>query len=101
MIAKIVRVLRTPYSERFVLQEKAGGDLAALDLHYFADGKVAGTLIIFDHAKISDESIPTILKKIDEELLPDVSIADGNLTFTVVQGRVVGSFVPHPHESNK
>jgi hypothetical protein len=55
MLGKIIRVLRTPYSERFLLQEKTGREFAALDLHYLHHGKIAGTLILFDNVGVSDD----------------------------------------------
>src|SRR5947208_2700116 len=98
MIAKITRVLRTPHSERFLLQDKSGQDFAALDLHYLLNGKVDGTMILFENAGASEDMIPDILKRIDENLLPEVRIEDGNLTFTVVKGHIIGNYVPHSHE---
>jgi hypothetical protein len=88
------RIVRTPHSERFVLSRPEGGDFAALELHYLPEGTVAGTLILFEEAKIPDDRVPEILKRIDEELLPEVSIEERSLSFTVVVGRVLGSFVP-------
>ncbi len=92
IIHKLIRALRTPHSERFLLQMTEGTDSAALDLHYFPDGKVAATLVLFPDARIADEKLPELLKEIDQDLLPDASVAHGNLTFTVVRGQVVGSF---------
>ena len=93
MIAKFVRLLRTASSERFLVQTAAGQDAAALDIHYLADSRVAGTLCLFDDSGISESQIPDVLQQIDEVLLPDVSFKDRNLSFTVVAGRVVGSFM--------
>lgn len=92
MIAKFVRLLRTASSERFLVQTAAGKDTAALDIHYVADGRVAGTLCLFEDSGIAESQIPELLEQIDEALLPDVSFKDRNLSFTVVLGRVVGSF---------
>ena len=87
----VLRVLRTPHSERFILA--AGGkDFAALELHYLTGNKVDGTLIVFDEAMVPEDQVPAILEKIDDQLLPDVAVADLNLTFTVVYGRVLGAF---------
>lgn len=94
MIHKLIRALRTNSSERFLLQNAAGADFAALDLHYLPDGKISGTLILFENAGVSESQIPTLLKEIDEDLLPDASIEEGNLSFTVVTGRVIGHFEP-------
>lgn len=92
MINKLIRVLRTPSSERFLLQLTSGIDGAALELHYLPSGTVSGTLIVFPDAKLSDDRIPELLKEIDEDLLPGASVDHGNLTFVVVRGDVVGSF---------
>lgn len=92
MIAKFLRLLRTSSSERFLVQDEAGKDAAALDIHYLADGRVAGTLCVFDDSGISESQIPEVLQEIDEVLLPDVSFKDRKLSFTVVLGRVAGSF---------
>lgn len=98
MIGKITRVVRTPYSERFVLQDSNQKDFGALDLHYTASGKVTGTLILFGNVREAEQQVPEILKSIDEILLPDVSIADGNLSFTVIKGEVIGNFRPEPDQ---
>jgi len=93
----LTRTLRTPSSERFILHSDSGKDVAALDLHYLDQGRVAGTLIILDSSAISENKVPEALREIDEKLLPDASIEDGKVSFTVVSGHVVGNFVPHPH----
>jgi hypothetical protein len=68
------------------------GDDAALDLHYLADGTVAGTLIILDKQYAAKELIASIVEEIDRTLLPSVSVTEGNLSFTVVKGSVIGTF---------
>ncbi len=83
MINKIIRVLRTPYSERYLLQNSASADFAALDLHYQSNGKIEGTLILFDTQKYTEGETSEILRRIDEELLPEVKIEEGRLSFTV------------------
>jgi hypothetical protein len=88
------RVLRTASSERFMVRRDEAA-IAALELHYLASGKVDGTLIVFEEAKVNAEQIPEMLQEIDRRLLPDVSVAEGNLLFTVVVGKVHGSFEPH------
>jgi hypothetical protein len=88
---KLLRVLRSPHSERFLLKDERG-DFAALDLHYLTSGKVDGTLIIFDGAGASEADVPAILSQVDEELLPHVGERHENLSFTVVIGRVLGAF---------
>ena len=94
---EFMRVIRTPHSERFLLRRDKQ-DQAALDLHYLAGGRVDGTLIVFEGQGISDGQIADVLSRIDEMLLPDVSIAERNLSFTVVVGRVLGAFVPEKVE---
>ncbi len=92
------RTLRTASSERFLAVSEAGGNLgpevAAVDLHYLADGTVAGTVILLEGVgeEWSDERIPDLLASFDEDFLPDVDLAKGNLTYTVVRGRVLGSY---------
>jgi hypothetical protein len=88
---RFVRTLRTTTSERFLLQEANAVDCAALDLHYLENGHVAGTLIVLND-RFKEHDIPEILTEIDEALLPQVSLDEGNLTFTVVRGEVIGSF---------
>lgn len=87
----VVRILRTPYSERFVLQ-KDSQDVAGVDLHYLTDGTVAGTVSIFHDSGISEKDVNDVLVFIDEVLLPEVSIAEGNIHFTVIIGQVLGNF---------
>ncbi len=94
MQINIVRLLRTPHSERFILQ-KDTKDAAVLELHYMSDGKVSGTLIIFEGDGIKEKDVPALLTHIDEVLLPEVSIRENNLSFTVVIGKVIGSFTPY------
>ena len=85
------RTLRTASSERF-LALRDGKDLAAVDLHYLANGTVAGTVIILKGSGIKDEDIPTMLSALDDEFLPDVDLEHGNLTYTVVLGEVLGNW---------
>ncbi len=98
---KLIRTFRTMTSERFLVQKKEGQDSAAVDLHYLADGHVAGTVFLFEHAGIEDAEVPQFLHHIDEALLPWVSLEDRTLTFTVVRGHVVGDFQPDKGESGK
>ena len=90
------RTVRTESSERFLLQSDSGHDSAALELHYLGDHRVVGTLIILDERVFPESKVPELLKEIDEKLLPDVSMEEGQLSFTVVAGHVVGTFFPHP-----
>lgn len=87
----ITRTLRTPHSERFLLSEE-GADFAALDIHFLVDGRVNATLTLFETAKVSEQDLPSLLSELDDRLLPDVSVADSNLIFTVVRGTVIGAF---------
>ena len=91
---KLIRTFRTMTSERFLVQKKEGEDSAAIDLHYLADGHVAGTVFLFEHAGIEDAQVPEFLRHIDETLLPWVHLKDHTLTFTVVRGHVLGDFHP-------
>lgn len=68
------------------------GDFAALDLHYLPDATVQGTVVILDGSGFLEEEIPELLQHIDEILLPEVRLDHKNLTFTVVAGRILGSF---------
>lgn len=85
------RTLRTPSSERFLAQQN-GLDIAAVDLHYLPGGSVAGTVIVLDTAQLPEAHIEKLLRTLDEDLLPDVDLAMGTLTYTVVVGRVLGNY---------
>jgi len=89
----VTRVLRTPHSERFVLL-RHNQEFAALELHYLLNGTVAGTVIIYQDAQLQESEIPSLLTQIDDRLLPEVDISEHNLFFTVVVGKVLGSFQP-------
>lgn len=93
MKIEFVRTLRTPYSERFLLVKNAI-DVGALDIHYRLDGTAAATLTILEDSTIPDSELPTLLTKIDEVLFPEISVVEKNLFFTVVRGRVIGTFLP-------
>lgn len=98
MAPQFIRILRTPSSERYLVQLPAGTDAGALELHFLADGHVAGTLILFEETRLSEQAVAELLKEIDDVLLPDVSLEDKNLSFTVVVGSVMGTFVPEHQE---
>ena len=83
------RTLRTSSSERFLALHQ-GQDAAAADLHYLANGTIAGTVIILKNSGIKDEDIPALLSALDDEFLPHVDLSHGNLTYTVVRGEVIG-----------
>ena len=87
------RTLHTPNSERF-LAVRDGADVAALDLHYLADGHVVGTVILLNSAGWQDSEVPALLASFDEDFLPGVDLESGNLTFTVVRGELIGNFEP-------
>lgn len=70
-------------------------DVAALEIHYLDDGTVQATLIAFD-GMIEESQISELLVHVDEVLLPDVSLDDKKLVFTVVTGRVLGAFEATP-----
>ncbi|MEI8106977.1 MAG: hypothetical protein WCI46_04105 [Verrucomicrobiota bacterium] len=89
------RTLRTPSSERFLAQ-RSGEDVAAVDLHYLANGTVAGTVILLKTAQWKEEDVPNLLKSLDEDFLPDVDLAHGNLTYTVVIGEIFGNWEAEP-----
>jgi hypothetical protein len=85
------RTLRTPTSERF-LAMRDGQEVAAVDLHYLANGTVSGTVILLKHIGWKEEDIPKILASLDEDFLPDVDLAHGTLTHTVVIGELMGNY---------
>jgi len=85
------RTLRTSSSERF-LAVRDGKDVAAVDLHYLANGTVSGTVILLKEAGWQDADIPTLLRSLDEDFLPDVDLERGTLSYTVVVGQIVGNW---------
>jgi hypothetical protein len=93
------RTLRTASSERF-LAFRDGAEIAAVDLHYLANGTVAGTFILLKAACWKEADIQALLSSFDGDFLPDVDLARGTLTYTVVIGDVVGNYeatdTPHP-----
>ena len=86
-----IRTLRTPSSERFLALRDAI-EVAAVDLHYLSTGTVSGTVILLKSANWRDEDIQPLLSSLDEDLLPDVDLARGTLTYTVVIGEIVGNY---------
>lgn len=85
------RALRTLTSERF-LATRGSGDIASVDLHYLQSGKVVGTIFLFKSAGWKEDDVPAILRSLDEDMLPDVDLTSGSLTYTVVHGDVWGNF---------
>jgi hypothetical protein len=71
------RTLRTASSERFLAQ-RGGDDVAAVDLHYLANGTIAGTVIILKgsglpHAHFSALNMPkkgAVTQKIQRDVIP-------------------------------
>jgi hypothetical protein len=85
------RTLRTPSSERFLAMHQ-GKEAAAVDLHYLPQGTIAGTVIILKQSGIKEEEIPLLLSSLDDEFLPDVDLSQGNLSYTVVMGELLGNW---------
>lgn len=85
------RTLRTASSERFVAR-RDGRDVAAVEIHYLPNGSAAGTVIVLEEAGITEDEIPALLGSLDEDMLPDVDLSRGTLTYTVVVGRIVGNY---------
>lgn len=95
---RFVRLFRTESSERFIAQIDEL-DIAAIDLHFLANGQVAGTVVIIS-TEVSDSSVAALLKRIDDDLLPERSIESGSVSFAVVRGTLVGNFVPESEAVN-
>lgn len=90
------RTLRTQSSERF-LAFRDQKEVAAVDLHYLANGHVSGTLILLRDANWKESDVPTLLASLDDNFLPDVDLSLGTLTYTVVMGEVLGNYeASHP-----
>ena len=85
------RTLRTASSERF-LALRDGQDVAAVDLHHLGNGTVAGTVVLLESAGWKENDVPALLQSLDEDFLPDVDLDHGNLTYTVVLGKVLGNY---------
>lgn len=85
------RTLRTSSSER-LLATRDNQDVAAVDLHYLANGTVSGTVIVLKEAGWKEADIPRLLQSLDEAFLPEVDLSSGTLTFTVVMGELLGNF---------
>ena len=85
------RTLRTTSSERFLAFRDAA-EVAAVDLHDLANATVTGTVILLKSADWKDADIQLLLSSLDEDFLPDVDLAHGTLTYTVVKGEVLGNY---------
>ncbi|MEY3231399.1 MAG: hypothetical protein RL689_1488 [Planctomycetota bacterium] len=88
-----IRTLRTPHSERYLIRTP-DTDTAALDIHFRPRGGADATLVIFEQAQLPEEAIPGLLTAIDEVVLPDMTLAGKDISFTVVIGRVLGAYTP-------
>lgn len=89
-----LRLLRTQSSERYIIRRRES-DIASLEIHYLPNGTVQASLVAFE-GMIEESDIPDLLVHIDEALLPEVSLDDRKLVFTVVVGRVLGAFEATP-----
>jgi hypothetical protein len=85
------RTLRTQSSERFLAQRN-DEDVAAIDLHYLANGSVAGTVVLLKSSGLKESHLQELLSAFDDEFLPDVDLEQGNLTYTVVTGEWLGNW---------
>jgi len=92
MNIEYVRAFRTPSSERFFLRS-FGVEFGCLELHYLMNGTVQALLVLYEDIAKPTEDIGAILKHIDDVLLPEVSLDDLKLLYSVFTGRAVGSFV--------
>ncbi|TAE77084.1 MAG: hypothetical protein EAZ65_00730 [Verrucomicrobia bacterium] len=85
------RTLRTASSERF-LALRDGTEVAAIDLHYLANGSVAGTVILLKSSGLRESDLQELLSAFDDEFLPDVDLDHGDLVYSVVIGEWLGNF---------
>ncbi len=86
------RTLRTITSSERFLAQREGWDAAAVDLHYLANGTVAGTVILLKEAGWNESNVPGLLGSLDEDFLPEVDLDLGNLSYTFVIGEVLGKY---------
>ena len=61
-------------------------------MHYLANGTVAGTVILLKSANLKEANIQPLLASLDEDFLPDVDLAHGTLTYTVVIAELLGNY---------
>jgi len=89
-----VRTLRTSSSERFLVQdiEKPDVDIAAIDVHHLDNQVVTATVIVLVNEYSNDRFLNSLIETVDTRLLPMACLNDGDLSFTVVKGQVVGQF---------
>lgn len=69
-----------------------------MDLHYLPQGTISGTVIVLKSSGIKEEEIPLLLSSLDDEFLPDVDLSEGNLSYTVVVGELLGNWQAEPAE---
>lgn len=92
MPIKFIRMFRTASSEQYLLHDPQGEDVGLFDLHFLADGTVAGSLFLLKDKVDGEAEIRQIMDQIDQELVPAASIEEANLKFTVTQGELIGTF---------
>jgi hypothetical protein len=85
------RILRTPSSERFA-DLRDGKDLAPVDFYHLANDTAAGSVIFLKDSSLNESSIELLLSSLDDEFLPDIDLAHGNLSYTFVRGEVLGNW---------
>ncbi len=90
------RVLRTASSERYLAFDDAK-QVGMVDLHFLPGGSVHGTVVLLPREDGSDagwteEQIPDLLASLDEDQLPTADMADGNFSYTVVSGTIIGRY---------
>ena len=93
------RTLRTASSECF-LATREGKDVAAVDLHYLANGTVSGTVILLKNAGWKEDDIPKLLQALDEDFLPDVDLGHGSSPkpLSWPKSLAIRKPLPPPHE---
>lgn len=60
--------------------------------HYLPRGTATGTVILLRDAGWKEDDLPRLLRSLDQDMLPDVDLDRGTLTYTVVMGDVLGNF---------
>lgn len=85
------RTVRTPQSERYHL---VAGErmLAIVDLHLFNDGTVDGTVVLLEGSGLGEADVSPLLRDLEETQLPGITLGDGSLMYTVVTGKLLGTF---------
>jgi hypothetical protein len=88
---RYVRVVRTSSSERILLHS-GDRDIGALDLHYGENDRVFAMLVLLEEAAALTEEVESLVTEIDDLLLPGASREEGSVVFTVVVGKIIGSY---------